>query len=186
MGMIAIIGGIGSGKSSVLQHISDLGKRTCDCDEIYRQISKEQEFIDLVGKTFGVVEDGEINKKALGEIIFNDGEQLKKLNGIAHPLVFGRLEEIFRGGEGDMYVEVSAFDKSMVDKFDAIIYVKTQKQNQIQRVKLRNGWEEDYITSVIAKQMSAQEMESVADFVIVNDGDIQHLLEQVEWIIGWM
>lgn len=186
MNMIAIIGGIGSGKSSVLRYLSCLGERTCDCDEIYRQISNTQEYVELIGKNFAVVKDGAIDKRALGEIVFKDNAQLQKLNDLAHPLVFAQLDRIFCQGEGNLYVEVSAFDKSMTDKFDVIIYVKSKQQCRVDRVKLRNGFDEEYIYSIIQRQMPSQEMEDVADFIIVNESDLEHLQQQVEWIVGWL
>lgn len=186
MKKIAIIGGIGSGKSSVLQHLTRLNQRTCDCDDIYREITKSKEYIALIDKTFGTVKDGAIDKKALGETVFNDKTKLDMLNRLSHPLVFSRLNEIFLQDASNLYVEVSAFERSMADKFDIIIYVKADKKRRIDRVKLRSGFDEKYILSIIQRQMPPEEMQEVADFVILNDGSLQHLYEQVEWIAGWI
>ena len=186
MKKIAIVGGIGSGKSSVLEYIARLGERTCDCDVIYREISQSKEYIALIDKTFGTVKDGAIDKKALGEIVFKDSVKLDMLNKLAHPLVFARLEEIFLNGDSNLYVEVSAFDSSMANKFDIIIYVKSDRKDQLERVKLRNGFDEQYVQSIIERQISPDEMEKSADFVILNNDTVEHLYEQVEWIVGWM
>ncbi|MDE6211541.1 MAG: dephospho-CoA kinase [Clostridia bacterium] len=182
---IAVIGGIGSGKSRVIECLDQLGERTCDCDKIYKDILKDREYIRQVGELFGVVTDGEIDKKALAEIVFSDEAQLKKLNALAHPLVFKRVDDIYKEGEGNLYVEVSAFDESMAKYFDEIVYVKSEQCQRVERIKIRNNFEENYILSIIAKQMSAEKMQGIADFVIVNDSTLEELYRQVEYLIAF-
>ena len=80
-------------------------------------------------------------------------------------------------------MEVSAFDESMRDKFDKIVLVKSARDNRLQRVKLRSGYEEDFTLSIMANQMSDAQAEKLADCVIVNDGDVCDLNAQVEMLI---
>ncbi|MBD5100026.1 MAG: dephospho-CoA kinase [Clostridiales bacterium] len=183
---IAIIGGIGSGKSRVLSLLANYGERVCDCDEIYNRICELPRYIEQIQNKFGAVKDGKIDKKSLGEIVFADREKLRELNSLAHPLVFEEIDKIYKKNDGKLFVEVSAFDIDMKNYFDEIIYVKSQKSTRIERVMSRNKCDEDYVLSVMSKQMSDEEMESVADFVIVNDGDIGSLESQVEWILQWL
>lgn len=183
---VAIIGGIGSGKSSVLTLLSNYGERICDCDEIYRQICEKTTYIQQIQEKFGVVKDGKIDKKSLAEIVFADKEKLKLLNSLAHPLVFEELDKIYNQSDSNLFVEVSAFDIDMKNYFDEIIFVRSDKDTRIERVKSRNNCDADYVLSIMSKQMSDEEMESVADFVVVNDGDIQSLESQVEWILQWL
>lgn len=182
---IAVIGGIGSGKSCVIEYLKQLGESTCDCDEIYKNIVNKEEYIRKVGMTFDVVKDGAIDKKALAQIVFSDAEQLKKLNKLAHPLVFSEVEKIYSNQGGNLYIEVSAFDKDMAKYFDEIVYIKSEQSQRIERVKVRDNFEENFILSIISKQMPAGEMQEISDFVIVNDGNMEELQRQVEYIVAF-
>ncbi|MDE6275553.1 MAG: dephospho-CoA kinase [Clostridia bacterium] len=183
---IAVIGGIGSGKSRVMEYLKELGERTCDCDEIYKDIISQEEYIRQVGSLFDVVKDGKIDREALAKIVFSDSKELKKLNDIAHPLVFKRIEEIYAQQPGNLYIEVSAFDKSMAKYFDEIVYIKSEQSSRIERIKARNNFEEDYILSIMSKQISAEDMQDISDFVIVNDSSLEELQDQVEWLTQWL
>ena len=183
---VAIIGGIGSGKSSVLSLLSSYGERVCDCDEIYRKVCETPTYIARIEKEFGAVKDGKIDKKALANIVFADKEKLDLLNSLAHPLVFAEIDKIYKESDKNLFIEVSAFSVDMKDNFDEIVFVRSERSTRIDRVKKRDGHEEDYVLCVMSRQMSAEEMESISDFVIVNDGDIGALENQVEWILQWL
>ena len=73
----------------------------------------------------------------------------------------------------------------MTKYFDEIVYVKSARGKRVERVKIRNNYQEDYIASIMSSQLSDSEMESVADYVIVNDGTLQELYEQVEHLIAF-
>ncbi|MDE5616597.1 MAG: dephospho-CoA kinase, partial [Clostridia bacterium] len=92
----------------------------------------------------------------------------------------------YRQEDGVLFAEVSAFDNSMKEYFDTVIFVRSEKSTRIERVKNRDGKKEDYILSVMAGQLSDEEMERLSDFVIVNDGDEQALESQIEWILQWL
>ena len=74
----------------------------------------------------------------------------------------------------------------MKDSFDTIILVRSQRATRVSRIKDRDGHSDDYINLIMESQLSDEEMESLADFVIVNDADEQALESQVEWILQWL
>ena len=78
---IAVIGGIGSGKSYVLNLIAGFGERVCDCDAIYKEISVTDDYVKSIAKVFDVVKDGVIDRKKLAETVFSDREKL--INNLA-------------------------------------------------------------------------------------------------------
>ena len=91
---IAIIGGIGSGKSEVSKIIESFGNLVISADKVYSEISQTSEYLDLLNVTFpGAVKDGKMDREFLGKIVFNNKEELQKLNAIAHPLVMKKIEE---------------------------------------------------------------------------------------------
>ncbi|MDE5755697.1 MAG: dephospho-CoA kinase [Clostridia bacterium] len=182
---IAVIGGIGSGKSRVIECLKELGERTCDCDKIYKDILADGEYIRQIGQIFGVVKDGAIDKNALAKIVFSDEKKLRQLNDLAHPLVFKRVEDIYKEQEGNLFVEVSAFEESMAKYFEEIVYIKSNQSQRIERVKVRNNFEENYILSIISKQMPDDKMQEIADFVIINEGSLEDLDRQVEYLVAF-
>ena len=182
---IAVIGGIGSGKSRVIEYIKELGERVCDCDAIYRDIICQEEYIRKIDEAFGAVKDGVIDKTKLSQLVFSNKENLDKLNALAHPLVFQKVHKIYEEDSSNLYIEVSAFSLDMKEYFDEIVYVKSSQDKRVERVKQRNNFEEDYILSIMSNQLSSEEMEAVADYIIVNDFGLDELNEQVQHLIAF-
>lgn len=180
---IAVIGGIGSGKSSVIQLLKRCGEETVDCDKISHEIMLERDCVNAVEKAFAsVVQDGNIDKKKLGAIVFSDKEKLSLLNGIMHPFVKERLHEAFNEFDGkDIFVEVSAYFGSGLehDVFDKIICVVADDDIRIARVIQRSGYSLEHCLNIIARQPLQNDMLKVSDFVIENNGDECELEKQV-------
>ncbi len=184
---IALIGGIGSGKSTVLDILADMGENVCDCDKIYDEICSTPEYVSQISREFGAVKDGKIDRGVLAKKVFSDPSQLKKLNQLAHPLIFARLNEIYARMDSDrLFVEVSAFDENMREYFDEVVLVKSCESSRIKRVMERNRVDEEFIRAVIGRQLSEQKMEDLADFVIINDGNRDELESQIEWLLQWL
>lgn len=180
---IAVIGGIGSGKSYVLNLIAGFNERVCDCDAIYKEIATTQKYKSELAKYFDVVKDGVIDRQKLGQIVFSDREKLQLLNSVAHPLVFERIDRIYSEKKSNLYVEVSAFDEKMADKFDKIIFVDTDKSLRVTRISDRSGYSKEYISKVMREQMSPENMKRLADYVIQNDCDSETLRQRVKTVI---
>ena len=90
--LIAITGGIGSGKSSAAQILLEMGYPVFSCDEIYREVILSPAYIQKVYQLFPeCIIDGNIDKKILAQMVFADKSKLALLNGIAHPLIMGKL-----------------------------------------------------------------------------------------------
>ena len=89
---IAVTGGIGSGKSLVIQILKEMGFPCFSCDEIYKEIIQTQDYVEKIKQAFpGVVIDGKIDRKRLGAFVFQEESKLEKLNEIAHPLIMSSL-----------------------------------------------------------------------------------------------
>jgi dephospho-CoA kinase len=132
---IAITGGIGSGKSLVLQCAKELGYPTFSCDEIYKNIMATQEYVEIIRKSFPTcVKNNIINKNLLADIVFNDEKALGKLNSVAHPLIMQTLhEEMEKLKEGIVFAEVPLlFEGNYENDFHETIYVKRNFEDRIQ------------------------------------------------------
>ena len=91
--IIGITGGSGSGKTTLLRYIAQAGGLILDCDEIYHDLLKTDEaLLERIEETFpGTVQQGQLDRKALGSIVFSDPEKLKMLNSITHSAVYAAV-----------------------------------------------------------------------------------------------
>ncbi|MEG1608517.1 MAG: dephospho-CoA kinase [Clostridia bacterium] len=182
----AIIGGMGSGKSSVTQCLAARGKHTYDCDIIARGIMEEDSYIALVDECFpGVVKNGIVDRKLLGNIVFNDKSKLELLNSLIHPLVKSRLKSFAKlCGKNDFFVEVSAYIGSGLEEFfDKVICVVADEEVRIDRAMQHNGYSREHCLSILRSQPSQQQLTDISDFVIYNDKDFEYLYSQIEDVL---
>ena len=187
MKVVALTGGIGSGKSLVANYFFTLGAEVLDADQISRQvIERGTPGFDEVVATFGdsVLKDGEINRRALGEIIFADPEKRKALEAIIHPKVQQALATARKAlGENEILIyEIPLLvETGAADRFDQVITVEAPLEARIERLKKR-GLHQSEIEKRIASQATPEQRISVANTVIDNDGDEEELLRKVEAI----
>mgnify|MGYP003326111870 FL=1 len=187
MKVVALTGGIGSGKSLVANYFFTLGAEVLDADQVSRQvIERGTPGFDEVVATFGdsVLKDGEINRRALGEIIFADPEKRKALEAIIHPKVQQALATARKAlGDNDILIyEIPLLvETDAAKKFDYIITVEAPLQARIGRLKARGLYQSE-IEMRIASQASSEQRIAIANTVINNDGDEEELLRKVEAI----
>ena len=185
MSVIALTGGIGAGKSTVAQYFSELGAVVVDADQLARiAIERGSEGFDEVITTFGqsIISNGDIDRKALAAIIFNDPKAKADLEAIIHP----RVQKLFTQAvaESDpsvpMIYEIPLLvETDAASKFDFVITVEADEDLRISRLLSRGMFISD-IKARLANQAPSQARIDLADAVIHNDGDEDHLLRQVE------
>ena len=185
MKVIALTGGIGAGKSTVAQFFSELGANVIDADQLARiAIERGSEGFDEVIARFGekILTNGDINRKALAEIVFADAAAKRDLEGIIHP----RVQKLFAQALLDndpatnlIYEIPLLVETNAAGKFDFIVTVEAEEELRIERLLSRGMFITD-IKARLANQVPSQSRIDIADAVIVNDGDEDHLLRQVE------
>lgn len=177
---IAIIGGIGSGKSTVLQILKNKGYDVLSCDEVNNKLICDKEYLKRLNETFvGVVVNGKLDKKALSSIVFNSKSELDKLNAIAHPIIRDIVLKN-SGGEKINFVEVPLlFESGMENDFDKILLVTASKDVRVARAVKRDNKTKDEIEAIIKNQIDSYQGKNI-DYIIVNDGSIDGLVNKVE------
>jgi dephospho-CoA kinase len=185
MKVIALTGGIGAGKSTVAQFFSELGANVVDADHLARiAIERGSEGFDEVVARFGekILANGDINRKALAEIVFTDPSAKSDLEGIIHP----RVQKLFAQALIDndpatilIYEIPLLVETDAASKFDFIVTVEADEEVRIERLLARGMFISD-IKARLANQVPSEARRAIADAVIVNDGDEDHLLRQVE------
>lgn len=185
MKVIALTGGIGAGKSTVAQFFSELGAHVVDADQLARiAIERGSEgFADVVAR-FGdsIVANGDIDRKALASIIFSDPQAKRDLEAIIHPRVKKLFAQALAENDPttDLIYEIPLLvETDAAGNFDYIVTVEADEEIRIERL-LSRGMQISDIRARLANQASPQARIDLADVVITNDGDEDHLLRQVE------
>lgn len=183
--LVGLTGGIGCGKSTAAAALASLGALTIDADQLSRDaIERGSDGFDEVLTRFGdrVLTNGDIDRKKLGEIVFSDPEARKDLESIVHPRVQAALAKAISKlspGEVLVYEIPLLVETGAAEKFDFIITIESSSENRMNRLKER-GLSASDIERRISTQATREERESIADAVIVNDGDKFDLLRQIE------
>ena len=193
MKKIAITGGIGSGKSTVLKILREEGYIAFSCDEIYKEITLEKEYIEKISAHFpATVEQGVINKKTLANIVFSNDEKRELLDSIAHPFIMKRLEEKIENCKADVvFAEVPLlFEGGYYTLFDEIIVVKRALNERINAVVLRDGSNEQDVLNRINSQFDYQSkdgedfIEKIGAKILNNNSDIGDLKSRFKLLIN--
>jgi dephospho-CoA kinase len=185
MRVIGLTGGIGCGKSLAAQYFAELGALVIDADQLARAaIERGSDGFDEVVALFGdsILKDGNIDRRALGELIFKDPIAKTKLQNIIHPFVRREFEEAVASLKGDqvlVYEIPLLVETNAHEKFDLVITVESEMENRIARLRGR-GMHISEIEGRIAAQATREQRIEVADFLIENDGSEDELLRQVE------
>ena len=183
--VVALTGGIGAGKSLVAQYFSELGARVVDADQLARiAIERGSAGFDEVVTRFGesILRNGDIDRKALGEIVFKDKSAKAALEAIIHPKVRELFFEVVNDLAADeilIYEIPLLVETGAASNFDQIITVEADLEVRKSRL-LKRGMFISEIESRLAAQASPAEREAAATHVIENSGDEDQLLRKVE------
>ena len=174
--IIGITGGTGCGKTTLLNCIRDAGGLILDCDAIYHELlASDRGMLDAIeGRFPGTVEDGTLNRKKLGNIVFSDTAALEDLNRITHSAV--KQEVLRRLNAKPALAAIDAiglFEGGLADLCDVTVAVTAPIEQRVQRLIARDGISEDYARSRIAAQKSEEWFRSRCDAVLENSGDYQ-------------
>ena len=184
--IVAVSGGIGSGKSSVTRVFASLGAVTADADAIARQILEPGEStLSEVAHAFGgdlLKEDGSLDRALLASRVFGGegaDERVARLNAITHPVIEARAWSILRGAtEGSLavYDIPLLIEGDHVDRFDAVVIVDAPIEERVKRLEGRGVSPEDARARIRA-QASSQERRAIATIWIDNEGSADDLEE---------
>ena len=183
--VVALTGGIGSGKSTVGQIFEDLGAVVTDSDQLARNVvERGTTGFDQIVAAFGdeVLKNGDLDRAALAEVIFKDPSKRTELEQITHPLIRRAFAKIVESAQNDSIVinQIPLLVESKHDyKFDHVITVSATEEVRIQRLLMR-GMNLTQIKQRIGAQSTDAQREAISDTVISNDKDHSELLLEVE------
>ena len=184
--LIGLTGGIASGKSTVAKLLASHGAETIDADEVAREVvAVDTEGFAAVVKEFGqgvVSESGELDREALGKIVFSDPDRRLKLESILHPLIQQRTSQLISESSKPIVVySVPLLVEADVQyPFDLIITVEAGPSNQLERLVRSRGLTNAEAQDRIDAQASRQQRTERADFEIDSSGTLEQLEKQVD------
>ena len=193
MKRIGLTGGIATGKSTVTTYLREKGIPVIDADVVSREVTeKGSPVLDVLADTFGpeiITEEGALDRKGLGKIVFSDPEKLEKLNGILHRSIMDSIDEQLDELESTREHRFAVLDAALLiesgvyKKMDLVWVVVTDMDIRIKRIMERDGVTAEFAEKKIASQLSDEERLEKADEVLDNSGTIQELREQVDKIL---
>jgi dephospho-CoA kinase len=173
---VGLTGSIGVGKSFVTSIFAELGCHTLDADQTARQVvEKGSEGLAAVVQAFGraaLQEDGTLNRKQVGDLIFADPKKRELLNSILHPFIIAAQDEQMRAWERDHTNGIAVVDAALMiesggyKRFDKLIVVHCRPEVQRQRLMARNSISAEEADRRIAAQMPQTEKMKFADYLI--------------------
>ena len=185
--VLGLTGNIGCGKSSVSNIFMQNGIDVVDADIEARRIFDDKDLLNKVFSTFGDSiknEDGSLNRKALGNIVFNDDEKLIELNNLTHPQIKKNiLSQVSKYKEqGKKIVVIDAallIEDDYLPYIDKLVLITCREDIQIERIKNRDNCTEKEAVSRINSQMSQSEKSKFADYIIDNSNSFEELQKRV-------
>ena len=183
---IGLTGGIASGKSAVAARFVELGVPVIDADEISReQVTPGSVGLAHVVARFGpkvLTAAGELDRRALRDVIFSDPTLRKELEAILHPPIRAAMDALAAAAVGP-YVVLSIpllIEGGHLDRVDRILVVDIDEKVQLDRLMRRDAGSEGQARAIVAAQASRQARRRVADDVLANDGSAADLRAAVD------
>lgn len=185
--IIGILGGIGSGKSTVASELGKLGCKVIDADKIgHKALGKKdvrQKIIGLFGK--GILgPSGRINRRKLSDIVFADADKLLSLNRMIHPVILKRTDELIKRYSRQNQVKAIVLDMPLLievgwaKRCDKLIFVGCRRRLRVDRAK-KMGFDKNQIKIREKFQISLDNKVDIADNLIDNNSDFTALVRQV-------
>jgi dephospho-CoA kinase len=184
---VGLTGGIGSGKSAVSSRLAARGAVVIDSDVLAREVvTKGTDGLAEVVDTFGndvLTAEGELNRPALGRIVFSDAAARRRLEAITHPRVRARAAEIEAQAPADAIVVHDIpllVETGQADKFDVVLVVDVEQELQVERLTSARGMTDEEAKARIASQATREDRLAAADIVVDNSGSLEELDRRVD------
>jgi len=183
--IIGLTGGIGSGKSAAAALFKDIGIDLIDADDLARDsLNMNSEGYKLFIEEFGdkyLDENKNINRELIRKLIFNDSDVKSKLENIIHPIVRSGIETFIKNKKSDYCIIVVPliFETNSSKIYDRILVIDCDVDVQISRTSKRDNQTKSDIKNIVNKQATREQRLSIADEVIVNNGSLDLLRNEV-------
>ncbi len=183
---IALTGGIGSGKTTVTNRFRELGVPIFDADEVSREITRAGEpAVSRIAETFGddvILTDGNLDRSALRAVVFKDPAARRRLEAILHPEIRWRMNHaaaLTHAPYGVFSIPL-LIETGQEDSFDRILVIEATQARRRQWIRKRSHLTHRQISAIFQSQVSSQVRRRAADDLLINNGSMTDLYEQVD------
>jgi dephospho-CoA kinase len=192
MKLVALTGGIASGKSTVCTRLAELGAVVVDADVLAREVVEPGTAgLAAIEQAFGasvISADGALNRAALGDIVFADADRREQLNAITHPAIWARARELFAAAAAANPDAVVVYDVPLLAEakgerhksFDLVVVVDADIRTRVDRMVELRGMSRAEAEGRLRAQASDADRLKLADVVIDANGSLEHTLEQTD------
>ena len=189
MMVLGLTGGVGAGKSRILELFSDdYGAQVIQADIVARKLEDPGQpgltgLVSLFGT--GILQkDGTLDRKGFAERIFGNPEALKRVNALIHPLTWNEIKRQIRESSAELIVvEAALFDERSREVCQYLLYVDTQDEIRIQRLMENRGYSREKCLDIMKNQADRNDFLKLADFVIDNSGSLEESRLQIRRIL---
>ena len=189
MMVLGLIGGVGAGKSRILELFSkEYGAQVIQADLVARKLEDPGQpgltgLVSLFGT--GILQkDGTLDRKGFADRIFGNPEALKRVNALIHPLTWNEIKRQIRESSAELIVvEAALFDERSREVCQYLLYVDTQDEIRIQRLKENRGYSREKCLDIMKNQADRNDFLKLADFVIDNSGSLEESRLQIRRIL---
>ena len=188
--VIGLAGGIGAGKSQVAQLLQSLGCMVVDSDKEAKAALDRPDVRDQLVRWWGtgvLRPDGQVDRKAIANIIFKDPEQRRRLESLVHPLLRAKRNELRERAPAARAIVIDApllFEAGVDAECDAVIFVDAPREVRLARIRQARGWDDAELPRRESSQLPLEEKRRRSAFTISNTGTPQELAVQVRKTLG--
>lgn len=190
MKSVYLIGGVGAGKSTVLDILKkDYGAGIIQADEVARELMQpgkigHRQVVAAMGTTF-LRPDGSIDRQKMAEEVFSNRDAIGMMNAIIHPLVWDRIRFMMDHSDRELtVVEAAIYDAPHRPWFDEVWYVYADISTRLHRLMESRGYSDEKCHEIMSNQRSDADFRRVADHVIDNSATLDDVRRQLEEILG--
>jgi dephospho-CoA kinase len=190
--IIGITGGIGSGKSMVARMFGDIGCMVIDADEQVRRVYRDPDVIWELRQWWGadvVGPAGELNRKKVADIVFNDPGQKATLEGLLHPRVAELRQKRMLEGLDDPQIQAYIWDTPLLleaglrPQCDAVVFVESPFSQRLERVHHSRQWDEVELRRREKSQWPLDKKREISDYIVDNTADADYVRGQVREVL---
>ena len=190
--IIGVTGGVGCGKSTIMNLLQErFGARILLADQLgHCAMKKGEESYDKICRLFGnraVLQNGELDRSYLAQIIYKDAGKRNELNQIIHPYVKQKMREYLKEWENEPLVAIETaimYETGCDELCDTVWYVYTDPENRIRRLRESRGYSREKAEEIMAVQISDEEGRRMADAWIDNNGPIEKITDRLQELLG--
>ncbi|MGD2111067.1 MAG: dephospho-CoA kinase [Phycisphaerae bacterium] len=191
--VIGLAGGIGAGKTAVARVFESLGAAVIDSDRLAHEVLQDPDAVTTLREWWGdsiLSSGGAIDRAAVGELVFRQPAELKRLEGLLYPLIERRRSELMAAyakeeGVKGIVVDAPKLYEAGVDKIcDVVVFVEADRSVRVSRVADSRGWTEEELDRRESLQNPLDAKKASADYVVTNNSGIEGLRIQVERVFS--